>query len=52
MKGDNFDGDVFSKAFGTTASAKTTGSDGYEEIDPDEAIPADVTSIIKCFGMR
>jgi hypothetical protein len=46
IKGDNFDGDVFSKTFGTTASAKTTGSDGYEEIDPDEAIPVDVTSII------
>jgi hypothetical protein len=46
IKGENFEGDVFSKAFGTTASAKTTGSKGYEEIDPDGDIPADVTSII------
>ncbi|MGD2088513.1 MAG: hypothetical protein PVH61_20215 [Candidatus Aminicenantes bacterium] len=46
MKGANFDDDVFSQAFGTTASAKTTGSDGYEEMNPDGDIPTEVTAII------
>lgn len=46
IKGTNLDEDVYSKAFGTTASAKYTGSEGYEEIDPLENIPGNVTSII------
>jgi hypothetical protein len=48
----NLSGNVFSNAFGATASVKITGSAGYKEIDPSEAMPDKVTSIIIDFHTR